>query len=119
MTLSSNSRLGTGRYVSSHWIHSHPAITPCDTFPLCETQLLSEPFHPKMAMAPRFPFGAYWATPSTANTQAKLPKEPWLLYKGREVRYSSSLFRFRRSSLLTPLSAARVAGALRRPPFEG
>jgi len=84
MTLSSNPRLGTGRYANSHWIHSHPGAAPCDTFPLVEGLLLTETFQPAMAMAPRFPFGTYWTTPSPSNTQAKLPKEPWLLLEGRE-----------------------------------
>lgn len=72
--------LGTGPFATSHWIYSHPDVTPCDLFPMVDPSSLAGAEW-AMAMAPRFPFGAYRNALSPSD---KLPKTPWLLFEGRK-----------------------------------
>jgi hypothetical protein len=61
-TEGTNSMEGRRRYSSEHWVHSHPAVTPCDVLPASSAfrwgyKYLPEDdgWEPSFSYAPRFP----------------------------------------------------------------
>ncbi|KAL7549812.1 hypothetical protein ACHAWF_013066 [Thalassiosira exigua] len=55
---------GTGRYLSEHWVHSHPSVRPCDLYPGKEftwahLHVPGRGWKKELEAAPRFDFDAY------------------------------------------------------------
>lgn len=67
---------GTGRYSAEHWVHSHPAVSPCDLYDgkfvwnYADIPARSTNWYKNLRLAPRFDIPKYYI--KTYNCSAKL-----------------------------------------------